>query len=213
MVFSRQCRYRVEHPLPDLIFVVMGHVCLRVCLVTVAAVGMNLFGSVKYGQFLSRDANFSTFYLSMLTLFRYHLLVTGWPLWVMPFPTAGQLPALLPVDPRAAIPTAPQLRAAGALYVSGTFVVDSCAAVGLTCFGPFGLITLLTGRCSTGENFNGIMNDLSVQEPFCDPVYEGNCGYAQGCCRDPYCRLCTTHPRMCGYARWGPSARKEGGGV
>jgi hypothetical protein len=37
----------------------------------------------------------------------------------------------------------------------------------------------LTGRCSTGENFNGIMNDLSVQEPFCDPVYEGNCGYAQ----------------------------------
>ena len=90
-------------------------------------------------------------------------------------------------------------------------VVDSCTAVGLTCFGPFGFVTLLTGRCSTGENFNGIMNDLSVQEPFCDPVYEGNCGYAQGCCRDPYCRLCTTHPRMCGYARWGPSARKEGG--
>ena len=55
--------------------------CVRVCLVTVAAVGMNLFGSVKYGQFLSRDANFSTFYLSMLTLFRYHLLFKALPLW------------------------------------------------------------------------------------------------------------------------------------
>jgi hypothetical protein len=37
------------------------------------SVGMNLFGSVKYGQFLSEDANFSTFYLSMLTLFRWVL--------------------------------------------------------------------------------------------------------------------------------------------
>ena len=36
---------------------------------------------------------------------------------------------------------------------------------------------LLLFRCSTGENFNGIMNDLSVQQPFCDPVYEQNCGY------------------------------------
>ncbi len=32
-------------------------------------------------------------------------------------------------------------------------------------------------RCSTGENFNGLMNDLTVSEPFCDPVYENNCGY------------------------------------
>ncbi len=32
-------------------------------------------------------------------------------------------------------------------------------------------------RCSTGENFNGILNDLAVEEPFCDPVYAKNCGY------------------------------------
>ena len=31
---------------------------------------MNLFYGVKYGQYLNEDANFSTFLLSMLTLFR-----------------------------------------------------------------------------------------------------------------------------------------------
>jgi voltage-dependent calcium channel L type alpha-1D len=39
-----------------------------------AVVGMNLFAGVKYGQYINRDANFSTFLLSMLTLFRW----VGW---------------------------------------------------------------------------------------------------------------------------------------
>jgi hypothetical protein len=32
---------------------------------------MNLFGAVKHGQYINASANFSTFFRSMLTLFRY----------------------------------------------------------------------------------------------------------------------------------------------
>jgi hypothetical protein len=39
-----------------------------------AVVGMNIFGSIKWGQYLSRHANFSNVGLAMLTLFR---MITG----------------------------------------------------------------------------------------------------------------------------------------
>ena len=35
-----------------------------------ALVAMNVFGTVKEGEFLNEDANFSGFFISMLTLFR-----------------------------------------------------------------------------------------------------------------------------------------------
>jgi hypothetical protein len=115
----------------------MGHVCLRVCLVTVAAVGMNLFGSVKYGQFLSRDANFSTFYLSMLTLFRYHLLFKALPLWSWLSRHLGHYPHCLQwihVSRSHSTTTA----CCWCSLCVRDLVFDSCAAVGLTCFGPLG---------------------------------------------------------------------------
>jgi hypothetical protein len=42
------------------------------------------------------------------------------------------------------------------------------------------LITLV--RCSTGENWNGIMYSLAIAEPFCSEGVDGdsNCGYPLG---------------------------------
>jgi hypothetical protein len=37
---------------------------------TFAVAGMDLFGEVEYGEFINEDANFRTFYVSMITLFR-----------------------------------------------------------------------------------------------------------------------------------------------
>ena len=34
------------------------------------SVGMNLFNNIKYGEYLGVDANFESFYVTMLTLFR-----------------------------------------------------------------------------------------------------------------------------------------------
>jgi hypothetical protein len=41
-------------------------------------------------------------------------------------------------------------------------------------FDSFGVAVMTLIRCATGENFNGIMHDVAVAEPFC--VAGDNCG-------------------------------------
>lgn len=43
---------------------------LMLILFTFTVAGMNLFGNLKYGEFITKNANFETFYISLSTLWR-----------------------------------------------------------------------------------------------------------------------------------------------
>tara|TARA_B110000285_G_C15140489_1_gene630439 strand:+ start:5186 stop:5410 length:225 start_codon:yes stop_codon:yes gene_type:complete len=43
---------------------------LMLILFTFTVAGMNLFGNLKYGDFITKNANFESFYISLSTLWR-----------------------------------------------------------------------------------------------------------------------------------------------